>query len=47
MLRYLFNLIDVNDDDKFINLFGSTFIILLQYIKNWIIIILNPSKSCC
>lgn len=47
MLIYLFNLIDVNADDKFINIFGSAFIILLQCVKNLIIIILNPSKSCC
>lgn len=33
MLTYLFNLIDVNDDVKFINVFGSTFIILLNYFK--------------
>lgn len=29
MLIYLFNLIDANADDKFINIFGSTSIILL------------------
>lgn len=45
MLIYLFNLIDVNDDEKFVNVFRSTFIILLQYIENGIIIILNPSKA--
>lgn len=45
MLILLFNLIDVNGDDKLINVFGSTFIILLQYIKKRITIILNPSKA--
>lgn len=47
MLIYLFNLIGVNADDSFINIFGSTFIILLQCVKNLISIILNPSKSFC
>lgn len=44
MLIYLFNLRDVNADDKFISIFESTFIILLQCVKNLIAVANHSSK---